>query len=175
MPLLDISGHPIINDAWIYLDEYPDALVDHNQYVIVSSQDFFADYQKCYYHFSCGGRLGMEVTGKTNLSDFEASLPILSMIVANFPSFTDGRGFSQATYLLRQDYHGGLRAKGWLLPDQRGPLSQCGFDSIELDDNIYLRHGTHAWESLDNITLTYQQGFHQTQKQSIMQNRWQNK
>jgi uncharacterized protein (DUF934 family) len=50
-----------------------------------------------------------------------------------FPTFRDGRGYSQAR-LLRERYHfrGELRATGQVLRDQLLFLQRAGFDSFEL-------------------------------------------
>lgn len=64
----------------------------------------------------------------------EALQPLLSslpLIAINFPSFRDGRGYSQA-YLLRTrlGWRGELRAVGDVLRDQLAHMRQCGFDAF---------------------------------------------
>jgi uncharacterized protein (DUF934 family) len=58
-------------------------------------------------------------------------LPELPLIAVDFPSFRDGRGYSQA-YLLRTrlGWTGELRAIGDVLRDQLSHMRQCGFDSF---------------------------------------------
>ncbi|MGL4315574.1 MAG: DUF934 domain-containing protein [Pseudomonas sp.] len=58
-------------------------------------------------------------------------LPALPLIAVDFPSFRDGRGYSQA-YLLRTrlGWRGELRAVGDVLRDQLSHMRQCGFDSF---------------------------------------------
>ncbi|WP_288101216.1 DUF934 domain-containing protein [Pseudomonas sp.] len=55
----------------------------------------------------------------------------LPLIAVDFPSFRDGRGYSQA-YLLRTrlGWTGELRAIGDVLRDQLSHMRQCGFDSF---------------------------------------------
>ncbi len=55
----------------------------------------------------------------------------VALIAIDFPSFRDGRGYSQA-YLLRQrlGWRGELRAVGDVLRDQLSHMRQCGFDSF---------------------------------------------
>lgn len=72
----------------------------------------------------------------------EALLPQLDripLVAIHFPSFTDGRGYSQAR-LLRQRYgfRGELRAIGDVLRDQIYFLQQCGFTAFRLraDQNL---------------------------------------
>ncbi|WP_285962516.1 DUF934 domain-containing protein [Pseudomonas tohonis] len=57
-----------------------------------------------------------------------AEVPIVAV---DFPSFRDGRGYSQA-YLLRSrlGWHGELRAVGDVLRDQLAHMRQCGFDAF---------------------------------------------
>lgn len=54
-----------------------------------------------------------------------------ALIVLDFPSFRDGRAYSQA-YLLRTrlGWSGELRAIGDVLRDQLSHMRQCGFDSF---------------------------------------------
>lgn len=54
------------------------------------------------------------------------------LICVDFPSFTDGRGYSQARLLReRLGYRGELRATGDVLRDQFLFLHRCGFDSVD--------------------------------------------
>ena len=58
-------------------------------------------------------------------------LAVLPLIAVLFPSFRDGRGYSQA-YLLRTriGWTGELRAVGDVLRDQLSHMRQCGFDAF---------------------------------------------
>lgn len=58
-------------------------------------------------------------------------LPHLPLIAVDFPSFRDGRGYSQA-YVLRTrlGWTGELRAVGDVLRDQLSHMRQCGFDAF---------------------------------------------
>lgn len=57
----------------------------------------------------------------------------LKLIEVNFPSFTDGRGYSSARVLREAGYTGELRAVGDVLVDQIGLMRRCGFDAFEPD------------------------------------------
>lgn len=66
--------------------------------------------------------------------EVESLLPwlgVLPLIAIDFPSFRDGRGYSQA-YLLRTrlGWRGELRAVGDVLRDQLSHMRQCGFDAF---------------------------------------------
>lgn len=63
-------------------------------------------------------------------------LGVLPLIAIDFPSFRDGRGYSQA-YLLRTrlGWQGELRAIGDVLRDQLSHMRQCGFDSFAVRED----------------------------------------
>ncbi|AOJ42186.1 oxidoreductase [Burkholderia lata] len=71
-----------------------------------------------------------------------------------FPSFTDGRAYSQA-YLLRKRYGfaGDLRATGEVLVDQLLLMERTGFSSAVLGDGTDI---TAARRQLDRFTGFYQ-------------------
>ncbi len=59
--------------------------------------------------------------------------PHLSLIGVQFPTFTDGRGYSSAVLLrTRHGWRGELRALGDVLHDQLYALRRVGFDSFAL-------------------------------------------
>lgn len=65
--------------------------------------------------------------------DARALLPILdrvALVEVNFPSFTDGRGYSAARVLREAGYEGEIRAVGEVLVDQLSHLRRCGFDAF---------------------------------------------
>ena len=72
-----------------------------------------------------------------------ARLGSVARVEVNFPSFTDGRGYSIARLLReRHGYRGELRAVGDVQRDQLFYLARCGFDAF------LLRDGQDAGESL---------------------------
>ncbi|MHA7819151.1 MAG: DUF934 domain-containing protein [Erythrobacter sp.] len=54
----------------------------------------------------------------------------LALVEVNFPSFTDGRGYSAARILREAGYTGELRAVGDFGVDQLSHLRRCGFDAF---------------------------------------------
>ena len=55
----------------------------------------------------------------------------------HFPSFTDGRAFSQAFLLRRRrGYQGDIRATGDVLIDQLVQMARCGFDVAVLREGL---------------------------------------
>lgn len=66
------------------------------------------------------------------IAEIEPYLGQLSLIALNFPSFRDGRAYSQARLLReRLGWHGPLRAIGNVLRDQFLLMERSGFDQIE--------------------------------------------
>ncbi len=78
----------------------------------------------------------------------------LELIAIDFPSFTDGRGYSLARLLRqRHGYCGELRAIGDIGRDQLYYLVQCGFDAFSLPD---ARDADDALKAFDDFSDGYQ-------------------
>ena len=86
------------------------------------------------------------------LAAYASSLPL---VVVEFPSTGDGRGFSQASLLRgRHGYRGELRASGkGVRADQMFFLARCGFDSFELAPGENLQT---ALAQFERFTVAYQ-------------------
>jgi len=80
-------------------------------------------------------------------------LGVLPLIAIDFPSFRDGRGYSQA-YLLRTrlGWRGELRAVGDVLRDQLSHMRQCGFDSFAVRED---KHVHDALKGLAGMSVQY--------------------
>ena len=80
-------------------------------------------------------------------------LPMLPLIAIDFPSFRDGRGYSQA-YLLRTrlGWRGELRAVGDVLRDQLAHMRQCGFDSFAVREDKSVED---ALKGLQGLSVLY--------------------
>ena len=75
-------------------------------------------------------------------------------VEVNFPSFTDGRGYSIARLLReRHGYQGELRAVGDVQRDQLFYLARCGFDAFLLRDGLDAREALCA---LQDFSEAYQ-------------------
>jgi len=80
-----------------------------------------------------------------------------AMIRIPFPSFADGRGFSQARQLRQLGYVGRLRAVGHVIADQYGFARDCGFDEVEISDDLAARQPQDQWLArLPETQLSYQ-------------------
>jgi len=65
-----------------------------------------------------------------------SDLKLLPVVAVDFPTFTDGRGYSIARLLReRFDYRGELRAIGDIQRDQLFFLREVGFDAFDLRDD----------------------------------------
>ncbi len=80
------------------------------------------------------GPLGLRLPNTLDPVEIADKLPRLSLIVLEFPKFTDGRAYSQAR-LLRERYAftGEIRATGAVLRDQLLYMTRCGITSFEID------------------------------------------
>jgi uncharacterized protein (DUF934 family) len=104
--------------------------------------------------------LGVIAPNTTDLEVLRPNLSRLSVIAIQFPAFADGRGFSLASLLRRAGYEGELRASGRLLADQYLHALGCGFDTVEIPDDLAQRHSEAHWrKALGTRSLNYQRGY----------------
>lgn len=84
------------------------------------------------------------------------TLPI-AFIAIDFPTYTDGRGFSLAQILRSQyGWRGELRAVGDVLIDTIHYLARCGFDSFLVKEG----HDSElALKSFETFTVHYQKSY----------------
>ncbi|SIS71011.1 protein of unknown function [Roseivivax lentus] len=67
------------------------------------------------------------------------------MVVIDFPSSADGRGFTLARLLRLRGYRGRLRARGHVIADQYAMARRAGFDEVEIDDALAARQPEDQW------------------------------
>ena len=80
-----------------------------------------------------GGLLGVKLEAAHRVEDLAPDLPLLSLVAANFPGPSDGRGYTQARLLReRHGFKGEVRACGYVRRDQVFFLARCGFNALEL-------------------------------------------
>jgi uncharacterized protein (DUF934 family) len=98
--------------------------------------------------------LGVRLRSDQSPMAIAEDLGRLSLIVLEFPKFTDGRGYSHARALRqRLGYTGELRAVGNVLRDQYLFMDRCGVDSIEIADDA---KAAGYLESLGEFSIWYQ-------------------
>ncbi len=128
-----IAAGEIVDDPWISLD---DAAPPPCGDVIVSPERLSLDEGALRHHV---GRVGVSLPPGSLLSTVERWLPRLALVVVEFPTFRDGRGFSLARALReRHGFAGEVRARGHLLPDQYLFLVRCGVTTVELREGTDL-------------------------------------
>jgi uncharacterized protein (DUF934 family) len=79
------------------------------------------------------GKLGVIWPNNRDLDDLVPHLDRLAVVALVFPSYRDGRAYSQARLLReRHGYDGELRAIGQVLRDQFVFMLRAGFDAFEV-------------------------------------------
>ena len=79
------------------------------------------------------GKVGVIWPNSRDLDDLVPYLDRLAAVALVFPSFRDGRAYSQARLLReRHGYEGEMRATGQVLRDQFVFMSRAGFDAFEV-------------------------------------------
>src|SRR6476469_2485301 len=85
------------------------------------------------------GKLGVTWPNNRDVDDLVPYLERLAVIALVFPSFRDGRAYSQARLLReRHGYDGELRATGQVMRDQFVFMSRAGFDAFEVKKSVYV-------------------------------------
>ncbi len=87
----------------------------------------------------------LDVASDTNPADLIGKLSGVQMIRVDFPSFADGRGFTIARQLRLAGFDGRLRAKGHVISDQYAMARRCGFDEVEISDELAARQPEGEW------------------------------
>lgn len=68
------------------------------------------------------------------------------IIRVDFPSFSDGRGFTIARMLRLRGFQGRLRAKGHVISDQYAMARRSGFDEVEISQALAARQPEDQWQ-----------------------------
>lgn len=147
-----LKNGEFLENTWIRLDD--DETLPGSTGVIVSADRLKAEFKELMLHKA---GLAVALPNDRTVEDIADFLEVLDAIVLDFPSFTDGRAYSQARQLRgRYNYRGELRASGNVLPDQLAFMRQCGLDSFEVNG----RFGLDVWHrAVTAMTLTYQSGY----------------
>jgi uncharacterized protein (DUF934 family) len=98
--------------------------------VLVTAERFLADPEAL---LRRAGKVGVIWPNNRNLDDLVPHLDRLASVALVFPTFRDGRAYSQARLLReRYGYDGELRATGQILRDQFVFMTRAGFDAFEV-------------------------------------------
>jgi uncharacterized protein (DUF934 family) len=122
-------------------------------------------------HINRNGTLGTEIANTVRANELEPYLDRLSLITIQFPSFSDGRGFSIAKSLRNAGYRGILRAVGPLIADQFAYALACGFDEVELPPEVAHRQPVEIWLAAARAFGATYQSSHQSGTESILEQR----
>jgi uncharacterized protein (DUF934 family) len=88
------------------------------------------------------------------IAELAPYLDWLALVALVFPTFKDGRAYSQARILReRHDFRGELRATGQVLRDQLLFLHRAGFDAFEVTKD---KDAAHVVEALHRYSVFYQ-------------------
>lgn len=126
MPL--VKGNHIVADEFVTLAD--DEAIPMRGAILVSAERFLADPGGI---LARGGKVGVIWPNNRDLDDLEPYLSQLAAVALVFPTFKDGRAYSQARILReRYAYHGELRATGQVLRDQFVFMLRAGFDTFSV-------------------------------------------
>jgi uncharacterized protein (DUF934 family) len=142
MPL--VKGGKIIDDAFAHVDD--DAALPEQAALLVSAKRFMTDPESLLTR--PGGKLGVIWPNSREVEELLPYLDRLAVIALVFPSFRDGRAYSQARLLReRYAYRGELRATGQVLRDQFVFMLRAGFDAFDVkkqaDAEVFLQTTKH--------------------------------
>ena len=126
MPL--VRSGKITGDAFVQLAD--DAEIPGDGAILISAARFLADPEALSRR---AGKTGVIWPNNRDLDDLVPHLDRLAAVALVFPSFRDGRAYSQARLLReRHGYRGELRATGQVLRDQFLFMLRAGFDAFEV-------------------------------------------
>ena len=126
MPL--VKDGKITGDIFVHIAD--GAELPGDGAILVSAARFLEDPEAL---LRRGGKLGVIWPNNRNLDDLVPYLDRLAVVALVFPTFRDGRAYSQARLLReRYGYDGELRATGQVLRDQFVFMLRAGFDAFEV-------------------------------------------
>ena len=126
MPL--VKGGKIVDDAYLPVADEAEPPAEGG--ILVSAERFVADAEGL---LGRPGRLGVLWPNNRDVDALVPYLDRLGTIALVFPTFRDGRAYTQARLLReRYSYRGELRATGQVLRDQFVFMLRAGFDSFQV-------------------------------------------
>lgn len=143
-----VKDRALITDDWRHLDD--DTPAEGTRYTL-SLPRWIAQGARLQ---SGGATIGVRLPADADPAEVVADLPVLSMVVLEFETFTDGRSFSLARLLRdRYGYTGEIRARGNFLVDQVYYLARVGVNAFEPAGNLDPRR---VLQALDTFSVRYQ-------------------
>ena len=130
MSTLIRSGGVVVNDDFAYLAD--DAAIPASGRIIVSFDRWLRERETLKDRTDLA--IGVKIPNTTDVMQSWPSLAGRPLVALEFPTFADGRAYSQARLLRsRCKFEGELRATGnAVVRDQLFGMFRCGFDTFEL-------------------------------------------
>lgn len=126
MPL--VKGGKIVDDSFAKLAV--DTPLPEVGDILVPAERFLAGAEAL---LARGGKIGVIWPNNRDIGELAPYLSKLAAVALVFPTFRDGRAYSQARLLReRYNYRGELRATGQVLRDQFVFMLRAGFDAFEV-------------------------------------------
>ena len=125
---------PLVNGGKIADDSFAKLAVDtplpEGGDILVPAERFLSDADAL---LKRGGKVGVIWPNNRDIAELVPYLGKIAVVALVFPSFRDGRAYSQARLLKeRYDYRGELRATGQVLRDQFLFMLRAGFDAFDV-------------------------------------------
>jgi len=160
MALLDINGITLANE-WRDVESWNGEVSSDS--IVVSFTDFKV--HASVIDTDSLSRLGVRLTVEDDVQEISSYVQSLGLIELVFAQFKDGRPFSTAVKLRReQGFAGDLRASGDFIPDQVLFLIRCGFSSVVVPPQFDVKQ---VKASLSAYTVAYQSA--EDQKLSLVE------
>ena len=126
MPL--VKGGKITDDVFVHVADGADLPAEGS--VLVSAARFLENPEAL---FARAGKVGVIWPNNRDVDDLVPYLGRLAAVALVFPTFRDGRAYSQARLLReRFSWRGELRATGQVLRDQFVFMLRAGFDAFDV-------------------------------------------
>ena len=140
-----VKGRTVVEDHWQHLED-GDSLPDGRS-VTVSWTRWTAERGTI---ARPPEELGVRIPNTVTTAEIGAEAAKFGLIAVTFPSFSDGRAFSQARVLRdRYGFTGEIRATGGVLRDQLQFMQRCGIDAFELPERALTENWLAAFDEID--------------------------
>ncbi len=149
MPLINDTG--FIADSWVRVSEESTLFAEQ---IIIP----FAQFEEA--AAANIKKIGVHVANTVKPTELVQYFAKLDLISIDFPNFADGRGLSIARSIRKAGFIGELRAFGPLIADQYAYARSCGFDTIEVPEELAARQPEGQWKDAGkSLSLSYQRGY----------------
>lgn len=133
MPLL-IDQKVVADDRWVRVED-TEQLTQLGDNKAILPWELFAQQQDEL--LTVDAELAVAIPNSLDVAELEPLLDRLAVIAVDFPSFADGRAFSQARLLRRAGYKGQIRAGGDVTWDRLRFMHRCGIDAMDIAEDRF--------------------------------------